>query len=200
MIKRIFFILLIFIFTTGFFKSKLEKCADYKFDKISNNQIFPIAEYKYVKRSKEEIAEIIKSREEATEKAIKEYYLLPICDEKKKPKLGLGDFDPNDPNAFGTKRTCRPKYKGGLTFEEIQKNKDLFFAQDDEFKEIKIRDIPKKETDILKKKFLNKNLKKKLNLADTKNSETKASAFYNDKYKICTIEKKNNPEIFKAKY
>ena len=116
---------------------------------------------------------------------------------KKKPKLGLGDFDPN---AFGTKRTCRPKYKGGLTFEEIQKNKDLFFAQDDEFKEIKIRDIPKKETDILKKKFLNKNLKKKLNLADTKNSETKASAFYNDKYKICIIEKKNNPEIFKAKY
>ena len=53
MIKRIFFILLIFIFTTGFFKSKLEKCADYKFDKISNNQIFPIAEYKYFKRSKE---------------------------------------------------------------------------------------------------------------------------------------------------
>ena len=28
MIRRIFFILLIFIFTTGFFKSKLEKCAD----------------------------------------------------------------------------------------------------------------------------------------------------------------------------
>ena len=30
MIRRIFFILLIFIFTTGFFKSKLEKCADKK--------------------------------------------------------------------------------------------------------------------------------------------------------------------------
>ena len=30
MIRRIFFTLLIFIFTTGFFKSKLEKCADKK--------------------------------------------------------------------------------------------------------------------------------------------------------------------------
>ena len=73
-------------------------------------------------------------------------------------------------------------------------------ARNIEIKTIKVRDIPKEETDILKKKFLNKNLKKKLNLADTKNPETNASSKYNNKYKECIAEKKNNPEIFKAKY
>ena len=70
----------------------------------------------------------------------------------------------------------------------------------DNFKRVKVRDIPEKDIQILRKKFLNKSLKKKLNLADTENIEKQASQKYNELYKFCINEKKDNLELFKAKY
>ena len=187
MIKKIVFILLIFIFTTGFFKSKLEKCADYKFDKVKNHFIFPTAEYKDVKRSKHEIEKIKKDREKRKKKSIANFKTLPICKDDQLFTLDVLNFMTCRNSKFSIK-----DYSDAL--DRIDKARNI------EIKTIKVRDIPKEETDILKKKFLNKNLKKKLNLADTKNPETNASSNYNYKYKECIAEKKNNPEIFKAKY
>ena len=64
MTKKLILYIAVFVFTTGFFKSDLEKCANYWFDKQSLGTSFPSAEYEFISRSKEEIQSIRKKRKE----------------------------------------------------------------------------------------------------------------------------------------
>ena len=186
MFRKLILYIAVFVFTTGFLKSDLEKCANYWFDKQSLGTSFPSAEYEFISRSKEEIQLIRKKRKERTQKEINRYKSLPLC------KEGLYGFE--------LKPSCRRNQSGGKTYEEMLKRIEKVQERTDNFKRVKVRDIPEKDIQILRKKFLNKSLKKKLNLADTENIEKQASQKYNELYKFCINEKKDNLELFKAKY
>ena len=186
-----FFILIVFFLTTGFlFKTDLERCADYEWKKESFN-VFPKTEYKIVRKSE---AQIIKLREEKmarAEKAIQKYKNLPICK----------NHDPFQEMKPVRDLKCRNNNKGsGLTFEELKRNDAKYLSNLEKYDSIKIRDISQKETDAKIKKFINKNLKQKLQLADTVNEYNYASDKYNIFYKNCIAEKKKNPTYFKSKY
>ncbi|MDA9723347.1 hypothetical protein N9U36_02960 [Candidatus Pelagibacter sp.] len=186
MFRKLFFFMMIFIFTTGFLKSDLEKCANYWFEKQPNSTLFPTAVYDKVERSEEEIKKRREEREILRKKEIKRYRSLPFC----KGKFTL----------IG-KPDCQAKNNSsGLSYEDMLRKLDNIDNRLDKYKRVKIRDIPQKDIKMLRKKFLNKNLKKKLNLGDTNNIETMASKKYNQLYTSCIDEKKNNLELFKAKY
>jgi len=186
MVRKLLLYVSIFIFTTGFLKSDLEKCANYWFEKQPNNALFPVAVYDKIKRSSEEIKKIREERDLKRAKEIKRYRSLPFC---------KGQF------TLLTKPDCQVKnYPSGLSYEDMLWKLDGIAERGDEYKTVKIRDIRQKDIKMLRKKFLNKNLKKKLNLADTNNTETMASKKYNQLYSHCIDEKKNNLELFKAKY
>ena len=153
--------------------------------------IFPKTEYKKVRKSE---AQLIKIREEKiarAKKKIQRYKNLPIC--KK--------YDPFQEMRSVRDLKCRNNNKGsGLTYERLVRNGAKYLSDQEIYNSIKIRDIPQKETDAKIKKFINKNLKQKLQLADTVNEYSYASDRYNAFYKNCIVEKKKNPTYFKSKY
>ena len=191
MFRKLILYITVFVFTTGFLKSDLEKCANYWFEKQPNSSLFPTAIYDKVERTKEEIKKIRDERSKSTEKEIKRYRSLPFC---KGATHGLMNM--LEPDC----RIDRKKYSSGLSYEELLGRMDAISARSDNFKTVKIRDIPEKDIKMLRTKFLNKSLKKKLNQADTNNTETMASKKYNQLYIDCINEKKDNLELFKAKY
>ena len=191
MFRKLILYIAVFVFTTGFLKSDLEKCANYWFEKQPNSNLFPTAIYDKIERTREEIKKIREERNKKTEKAIKRYKSLPFC-----KGATHGFFNKFDPNC----RIDRKKYSSGKSYEELLRRMNEISAKTDNFKTVKIRDIPEKDIKMLRTKFLNKSLKKKLNQADTNNAETMASKKYNQLYVDCIDEKKNNLELFKAKY
>ena len=188
--KKLLAILIIFVSTTGFiFKSDLEKCADYWFEKEPNSSLFPTAIYSVTSRTKEEIKKIREERSKRTEKEIRRYQSLPLC------KGGIQGF------GLQGEENCRiERYPSGKSYAEVRRGVDKLLSRSDDTKRVKTKDIPESEIELQRKKFLNKSLKEKLNLADTQNSEQLASSRYNGLYKGCITEKKENLTLFKAKY
>ena len=186
--KKLLAFIIIFVSTTGFiFKSDLEKCADYWFEKEPDSNLFPIAIYNLTSRTKEEIKKIREERSKKTEKEIKRYQSLPLC------KGGIPGF------GLRGEENCRvERYPSGKTYAEVRRGVDKILSRSDVSKKVKIKDIPASEIKLQRKKFLNKSLKEKLNLADTQNSERLASSRYNELYKGCINEKKENLTLFKA--
>ena len=175
MIRRIFFIFLIFIFTTGFLKSNLEKCADYQFS-ISN--YLPRAEYKtipdseYLKKFQNWLAE----KEVWTKKnnkLIERVKKMPMC------KSFNSDPKRKCQNAFDT-RMFR-------SFKEAPKDTKI----------VKVRDYSEREIKKNLNKFLRQSLKTKLRLAD---QGKVGGEGYLSKYNECIRSKENNPQLFKDKY
>ena len=79
MFRRLISYIAVFILTTGFLKSDLEKCANYWFEKQPNSNLFPTAIYDKIERTKEEIKKIREERNKKTKKEIKRYRSLPFC-------------------------------------------------------------------------------------------------------------------------
>jgi len=149
MFRRITFILSVFLLTTGFFKAKLEKCADEEFRKtIRFNRN---AEYKRV------------------EKTDKEKEAAKISFEKAKARC----LKKGNENSFGT-RVC---------ILQAAEKFNLYF------KKVKVRDIPQSENNRNYKKFINQSLKRKM-----------SDRAYENQYSSCIKLKKNNNELFEAKY
>lgn len=175
--KKILFLLTVFFFTTGFFKSTLEKCSDYQF-RISNS--LPKAEYKIVKLSKAEYQRKIEAWQEdkkhwaeMSERNRKKWEKKPFC-----TKANLN------------KKNCRMAYD---TFP-------IFFFPETYPKDtvsIKIRDYSEREIKRNQDKFLRQSLKKKLRLADQNKIGGKT---YLNHYKKCVKSKENNSQLFEDKY
>ncbi len=185
--KKIPIYLTIFLLTTGFFKSNLEKCADYNF-RLSNS--LPTAEYveeikpsaiynkEYAEyerklkrqklRDKRKIAEwdrlkrlpFCRSSDYYETEKIRKKYCQKPSDNPSKFTL---DFGPTPPSLTTT------VVKRVYTKNEIERNY---------------------------KKFLRQSLKTKLRLAD----ESRSGAKYLAEYNKCVIIEKNNPQLFKDKY
>jgi len=148
MFRRLTFILSVFLLTTGFFKAKLENCADEEFRK--NGKFNRNAEYKSV------------------EKTNKEKEADKISFEKAKARC----LKTGNENSLGT-RICL------LGVEHFNSN----------FKSVKVRDIPQSENNRNYKKFINQSLKRKMSDRE-----------YENQYSSCIKLKKNNNELFEAKY
>ena len=149
MFRRITFILLVFLITTGFFKAKLENCADEEFWK--NIKFNRNAEYKLV------------------EKTDKEKEADKISFEKAKVRC----LKKGNENNLGT-RACILQAATKFTLS---------------FKDVKVRDIPQSENNKNYKKFINQSLKRKMSDHE-----------YENQYSSCIELKKNNNELFEAKY
>jgi len=149
MFKRLTFILSVFLLTTGFFKAKLENCADEEFRK--NEKFNRNAEYKSV------------------EKTNKEKEADKIFFEKEKARC----LKKGNENSLGT-RICY-----GVAELNLNSN----------FKSVKVRDIPQSENNRNYKKFINQSLKRKMSDRE-----------YENQYSSCIELKKNNNELFEAKY
>ena len=191
--KKIPIYLTIFLLTTGFFKSNLEKCADYNF-RLSN--VLPVAEYttvaipeaRYIKLYKEYLQEK-KTYDQARKKKLNEWYRLPKCKS-------------NETFGFKQKRTCKGDKEtfGQFYFaERLRLNFNLPSKPSEPSKNETIvkRKFTDKEIERNYKKFLRQSLKTKLRLADK--SKT-GGAKYLEKYNECVISEKNNPQLFKDKY
>ena len=147
MFRRLTFILSVFLLTTGFFKAKLENCADEEFRK--NGKFNRNAEYKSVeKTNKEKEADKISFEKDKTE-----------CLKK-------------NGNTYNG-RVCIYLAK----------------AEYGNFKQVKVKDIPQSENNRNYKKFINQSLKKKMSDRE-----------YENQYSSCIELKKNNNELFEAKY
>ena len=156
--------------TTGFFKSKLEECADESFE-YSNS--IPSTEYKTVKLSDERYKKLKYDHE----KALKKYYALPIC---------KNSLDATK-DTFSPKCRIDPSKKSGFTYEELLGRS--FKWELDEARKVKTKEYTKSEMKKKYKKFFKKSLKTKMN-----NNK------YYENYSSCVAYKKRSPELFEAKY
>ena len=191
--KKIPIYLTIFLLTTGFFKSNLEKCADYNF-RLSN--VLPVAEYttaaipeaRYIKLYKEYLQEK-KIYDQARKKKLNEWYRLPKCKS-------------NETFGFKQKRTCKGDKEtfGQFYFaERLRLNFNLPGKPSEPSKSETI--VKRKFTDNEIKrnlnKFLRQSLKTKLRLAD---QGILGGQGYLSKYNECVSFKDKNPQLFKDKY
>lgn len=147
MFRRITFILLVFLITTGFFKAKLENCADEEFRK--NIKFNRNAEYKLVEKT---------NKEKEADKILFEKAKTECLKKNGNTKAG---------------KLC------------------VYFAEKEygNLKEVKVRDIPQSENNKNYKKFINQSLKRKMSDRE-----------YENQYSSCIELKKNNNELFEAKY
>ena len=152
--KRITFLIIVFIFTTGFFKSALEECADIesKDDRKFNKKV----ETERVKLTPKESNEQRRLRKIEYDK----------CDVLYKKIEGQNSNIGHDICIIGAKTTYNINYKWKI-----------------------IRNISPEENKKKYKKFISQSLKKKMKDRD-----------YEESYSYCVKYKKNNPEMFKAKY
>ena len=173
--KKIFFLISIFILTTGFFKSALENCADENFKKSNS---IPSVEYKIVYLSQERYKKMKDEHEKSKNEALKKHYSLPICKNPLESSFVEGTF----------KLKCRKAKKGtGYTLEQLLDRK--FQIELEDARKVKTKEYTKSEMKRKYKKFFNKSLKNKMN--DNK---------YYENYSYCVDYKKNSPELFEARY
>ena len=175
--KKVPFYLIIFLLTTGFFKSTLEKCADYHFE-MSN--YLPRAEYKSIKIPDSEYLKMYQNWLAEKEVWAKKNNKL-IERVKKMPICKSWSMDP--------KRKCRNAFDTRLmrSFEEAPKKSKI----------VKVRDYSEKEIKRNLDKFLRQSLKVKLRLADQ--GKTGGQGYLNV-YKDCVRFKEKNFQLFKDKY
>ena len=173
--KKIPFLILVFILTTGFFKSALEECADENFEKSNS---IPSVEYKIVKLSQERYKKMKDEHERSKNEALKKHYSLPICKNSLESPFVEGTF---------TLKCRRAKNDKEKALERLYDRK--FQIELEDARKVKTKEYTKSEMKRKYKKFLNKSLKTKMN--DNK---------YYENYSSCVDYKKRSPELFKAKY
>jgi hypothetical protein len=176
-VKRIPFLIIVFMLTTGFFKSALEECADESFE-YSNS--IPSIEYKTIELSDERYKKLKDEHERSKKKDLKKHYALPIC------KNSI-DATKYDMDSFKPKCRLDPSKKSGFTYEELLDRS--FKWQLDEARKVKTKEYTKSEMKKKYKKFFKKSLKTKMN-----NNK------YYENYSSCVAYKKRSPELFEAKY
>lgn len=170
---RYLFLLLVFILTFhGLFKSDLESCSDYNF-KISN--FYPSKEYKYVEKSN------IEKKSDLQKYDIeKKKYENEKIEEAKKPVCVDPEIPLTNPN-------CRYKVRDEKL---IQRFFDATYGHLlSDKKQVVSKEYSEREIDNKYGQFLRKNLKEKM-----------TNYIYENLYRKCADMKKNEPEIFKAKY
>ena len=173
--KRIPFLILVFILTTGFFKSALEDCADENFKKSNS---IPSIEYKIIQLSEERYKKMKDEHERSKNEALKKHYSLPICKNSLESIYVEGTFTPK----------CRRAKSGtGYTLEQLLDRS--FQIELEDARKVKTKEYTQSEMKIKYKKFFNKSLKTKM-----KNNK------YYENYSSCVDYKKRSPELFKAKY
>ena len=190
--KKIPIYLTIFLLTTGFFKSNLEKCADYNF-RLSN--VLPVAEYttaaipeaRYIKLYKEYLQEK-KIYDQARKKKLNEWYRLPKCKS-------------NETFGFKQKRTCKGDKETFGQFYYVETLIDFNLPSEPS--------EPSKSETIVKRKFTDKEIKRNLNKFLRQSLKTKlrladqgilGGQGYLSKYNECVSFKDKNPQLFKDKY
>ena len=190
--KKILIYLTIFLLTTGFFKSNLEKCADYNF-RLSN--VLPVAEYttaaihevRYKKLYKEYLQEK-KIYDQARKKKLNEWYRLPKCKS-------------NETFGFKQKRTCKGDKETFGQFYYVETLIDFNLPSEPS--------EPSKSETIVKRKFTDKEIKRNLNKFLRQSLKTKlrladqgilGGQGYLSKYNECVSFKDKNPQLFKDKY
>ena len=180
---------IIFLFLTSCFKNSLENCAD---EKIKNVSKFNETEIKItVKLTKDEMYQKELEYQNTMKQLNVEYRDRHDCTNKIKEalnyyQLGIRSSVIRDLNKFNIKKyqkACsdRLKYNGGSLFANAAKRID--------HKIIPIKKVSMEENLQNYKKFIRKNLKEKM-----RDSE------YENLYQQCVDMKKNEPEIFKAKF
>ena len=173
--KKIPFLIIVFLLTTGFFKSALEECADENFE--SSNSI-PSIEYKIIELSEERYKKMKDDHERSKRKAMIKYNSLPICKNSLESPYVKGTFTPK----------CRRAKSGtGYTLEQLYDRS--FQIELEDARKVKTKEYTESEMKIKYKKFFNKSLKTKM-----KNNK------YYENYSFCVDYKKSSPELFKAKY
>ena len=203
--KKVPLYLIIFLLTTGFFKSNLEKCADYNF-KLSN--VLPTSKFErrnvpeavYKMRYEEYQKEQIKLQNAYTkiENIMrKKWYDLPKCS------------NPNKKFTFGSKVTCKNatmdlKYYT-WTFKNVETPylyndyifMQTFIEEPSKTEVVEVRKYTKNEIKRSYDKFLRQSLKVKLRLAD---QSVLGGKEYLDIYNACVVSREKNPQLFKDKY
>ena len=181
--KKIPIYLTIFLLTTGFFKSNLEKCADYNF-RLSN--VLPVAEYttaaipevRYKKLYKEYLQEK-KIYDQSRKKKLNEWYRLPKCKS-------------NETFGFKQKRTCKGDKETFGQFYYVETLIDFNLpsepSEPSKNETIVKRKFTDKEIERNYKKFLRQSLKTKLRLADQSKTY---GAEYLAKWGLCLHEWKS---------
>lgn len=173
--KKIPFLIIVFILTTGFFKSALEDCADENFEKSNS---IPSIEYKTVLLSKERYKKMKDDHERSKRKALIKYNSLPLC-------KGLGSQYIE--GTLTLKCRIDPKYKSGYSLEELYDRS--FQIELENARKVKIKEYTPSEMKRKYKIFFNKSLKTKMN-----------NHKYYENYSYCVDYKKSSPELFKARY
>ena len=170
--KKIPFLILVFMLTTGFFKSALEECADKSF--IADNG-FPQTETKSTKYSKAERDKMLFEHKKRKKLEIKKHYSLPICK--------------NFNDIYSYPKICRNPdgHMGTVPYEEVlDRSFDMLLLSG---KTVVVKSYTKSELEKRYKKFFKKSLKIKMD-----NNK------YYKNYSGCVDYKKRSPELFKAKY
>jgi len=190
--NKVPFYLIIFLFTTGFFKSTIEKCADYHF-KLSNS--LPIAEYaeelKPASIYNEEMSEWKKTMaafEKRNQRKKAEWERL-----KKLPHCQSWMWFESEKIR---KKHCTKFHKDKAEYEGFSLF-DFGPTPPSRTRTIVVRKFTKNEIERNYKKFIRQSLKTKLRLADESSREGK---IYLDKYNQCVNSQKSNPQLFKDKY
>lgn len=177
--RKVSFYLIVFLFTTGFFKSTLEKCADYHFE-MSN--YLPRAEFKIVKILEAEYNRRYNEWLEKKEKWNRTKYLRKQNWEKK-PYCKTFNFD------IGRKcRNVGERYNPPAFYPYPAPSNTMT---------VKVRDFSDKEIKKNLDKFLRQSLKVKLRLADQGKIGGQG---YLNVYKDCVRFKEKNFQLFKDKY
>ena len=186
--KKVPFYLIIFLLTTGFFRSTLEKCADYHFS-LSN--VLPTAEY-----ATQNVPEAIYKKR--YDEYLKEQKILNI--KKQKYKVEWNKLDKCKKYQFykyGDKVTCK-----SISFfsDFLQHHKIPFYQNPREPSKTETvikRKFTENEIKRNLKKFLNQSLKTKLRLAD---QSKLGGQHYLDWYNACIAYKEENAQLFNDKY
>ena len=173
--KKIPFLILVFILTTGFFKSALEDCADENFKKSNS---IPSIEYKMIQLSEERYKKMKDEHERSKDEALKKHYSLPICKNFENKYVE---------GTFTLKCRTDPKKLSGYSLEELLDRS--FQIELEDARKVKTKEYTQSEMNRKYKKFFNKSLKTKMN-----NNK------YYENFSYCLDYKKSSPELFNAKY
>jgi len=181
--------LIIFLFLTSCFKNALENCAD---EKIKSASIFNRTEItKTVKLTNDEMYQKELMYQNTLKELNTKYPDRFDCTDKINEavniyKLGIRSLitrDLNESNIKKYQKACSDRLEYGLKSHFAKVHKKV------ETKSIPIKKVSMEENLQNYKKFIRKNLKEKM-----RDSE------YEKLYQQCVDMKKNEPEIFKAKF
>ena len=186
--KKVPFYLIIFLLTTGFFRSTLEKCADYHFS-LSN--VLPTAEY-----ATQNVPEAIYKKR--YDEYLKKQKILNIKKQKYKAEWNkLDKCKKYQYFKYGEKVTCK-----SISFmSDFLHSQKMFVFQlprePSKTETVIKRKFTENEIKRNLKKFLNQSLKTKLRLAD---QSKLGGQHYLDWYNACIAYKEENAQLFNDKY